>query len=297
MGTPSTGALSQFAFDTALPFDTASKMIEITSCTFGKQGTILDTQGLRGSRQYHNSRTRLGTYVVSGQLVLPLSPLALDYFLPIILGGTEVADVFDIAETLQSCYLMQDLGAKVATWSSVYCNRCSIRGSAGQIVTMTLDLEGSTESIGNSGTFPALTAPTDSPYVMSDGTMTLQATTREFSEFEIIVDNQLDTGRFQNSRTRSAFPSSGALVSLNTNHPWSSDETDLYDQAIYGAVGQILLTNADVASTSAQFDFGFLQPAPQLPQNSGRGEIRLPLQMQSRKSGSTPSLRVTNIHA
>jgi hypothetical protein len=297
MGTPSTGARASLALDTALPFDTSSLPLEFESCSIGKQGTILDTQGIRGTRQYHNSRTRLGTYAVAGQLVLPMSPLALDYFLPMILGGSEVTDVFDLAETLQSFYLMLDSGAKVTTWAGCHVARCTIRASQGQIATMTLDIEGMTETVAAAGGFPVLTMPTDSPYVMSDAVLTLQTSAREVSEIELVIDNKLETGRFQNSRTRAAFPSSGVEVSLNTNHPWSSSETDLYDQAIYGAAGSLVFTNADVAATSLTIALGFLQAPAVHPQVSGRGETRLPLQMIARKSGSTPAIRFTNVHA
>lgn len=297
MGTPATGALTRMAFDTALPFDTNSKAIEIISSTFGKQGQILSTDGLRGTRQYHNSRTRKGPYSVSGQIVVAASPLFHDMFLPMILGAVEATDVFDLAESLPLGYLMWDSGTKVTTWSNVIVSRASLRGTVGQMCQWTLDLEAESESIGDAGTFPALTMPTDSPYCLHDGVLTLQADTREYSEFELVIDNQIDTQRWQNAITRSKFPSSGVQVSLNTNHPWSSDEVDLYDQALYGAAGSLVLTNADVGTNVCTIALGFLQAPAQHPQAPGRGEIRLPLQMTARQSESTPSIRITNAHA
>lgn len=297
MGTPNTGALAKYAFDVALPFDTSSIPLELLSCTLGKQGTILDTQGMRGERQYHRSRTRTGTYTVSGQIVLAASPIALDYLLPMILGGNEATDVFDITNTLQSFYLMADTGAKVTTWSNCVVSRATFAAQTGQFLLVTLDIEASTESVGNAGTFPNLTMPTDSPYVMSDGVLTLQSAAREFSQGQLVIDNQLDTQRWMNSLSRGSFPSSGCMVTLGTNHPWTTSEVDLYNQAYDGAVGSWVFTNADVAATSLTIALGYLQAPPKHPEIPSRGEITLPLQMTARKFSTTPSVRFTNVHA
>lgn len=295
MGTPSTGALAKLAFDTALPFDGSSKPIEFTSCTIGKQGAILSTDGIRGTRQYPRTRTRVGPYTVSGQLTMPVSPLMMDYFLPMILGGNESTDVFDIAETLQQFYLMLDTGAKVTTWSGCIVSKAAFRFQQGQIVQLVLDIEAETESIGNAGTFPSLTMPVDSPYSMSDGVFTAAAAEREFSEAELTIDNQLQVDRFQNSLTRTEFPSAGVLVSLSANCPWSSSETDLYGQALVGAVSSIVCTNPDVSGNVLTFATGFLQVPDRHPQVPARGEIRLPIQGVARQYDTTPSLRVTNL--
>ena len=297
MGTPSTGARSKYAFDVALPFDTSSIPIEVQSCTLGKQGSILDTSGMRGTRQYHRSRTRTGTYTVSGQITMVCSPIMLDYFLPMILGGNEATDVFDLAETLQSIYFMEDNGAKVTTWSNIYVNRATFLAQQGQFLLLTLDVEASTESVGTAGTYPVLTQPTDSPYVMSDGVLTLAGSARDFSQAQLVIDNQLTVDRWMNSLSRAAFPSSGCMVTLGTNHPWTSDETDLYNQALAGAVGSLVFTNADVAATSLTIEFGYLQAPPKHVEVPARGEITLPLQMTARQFSTTPAVRFTNVHA
>ncbi len=297
MGTPTTGALSKFAFDTALPFDTSSIPMEILSNTLKKQGNILSTDGLRGTRQYHRTRTRFGPATVSGQVTLVASPIALDYLLPCILGAAEATDVFDLAETLPSFYLMQDIGAKVLTWSGCIVSRATFRAQAGQFLLLILDVEAQTQSIGNAGTFPVLTMPTDSPYVMSDAVLTLIAVAREIGQVEIVIDNQLDTARFQNALYRSSFPSSGVLVTMNSDHPWTTDEIALVAQALIGAVGSLVFTNADVAATTLTIALGFLQTPEITPEVGGRGELRLPLSMVARQFDTTPTIRITNVHA
>lgn len=297
MGTPNTGAKAKVAFDVALPFDGSSIPIEIISNTLGKQGSILSTDGLRGTRQYPRSRTRTGTYVVSGQLAMACSPLMMDYFLPMILGGNEATDVFDISETLQQFYLMEDTGAKVATWSGVIVSKATFRAQAGQMLMVVLDVEAETESIGNAGTFPSLTMPTDSPWVMSDSVLTLQAAAREYSQGEMVVDNQIAVDRFMNTLTRTDFPSSGVLVTFATDHPWTSSETDLYNQTLNGAVGSWVFTNADDTNNVLTIALGYLQVPAKHPELAGRGEITLPLQMTARQHSTTPSVRITNVHA
>lgn len=297
MGTPATGALAKLAFDVALPFDSSSIPMEFDSSSIGRKGVILSTSGIRGSRQEDVNRTRNGGYAVSGSLTMPVSPVMLDYWLPLILGGNESTDVFDLAETLPQAYLMMDYGTKVFTWSGVAVNKASFKVSQAKILMVTLDIEAETESVGNSGTFPSLTMPTDSPYVMSDSVLTLQGSAREHSELEVIIDNMLQTDRFQNSLTRTDFPSNGLMVSVNTNHPYSTSEVDLYAQSLLGAAGNVVFTNADVANKVLTMAFGALQVPANAPEIPGKSEIRLPLQMIARKSGSAPAVRFTNAQA
>lgn len=299
MGVPTTGALSRYAFDVALPFDTSSKPLEVTSCTLGKQGSILSTDGIRGTRQYHSSRTRTGTYRVSGSLVLPVTPLVLDYFLPYILGKDESTDVFDPGEPVNQFYLLEYDGLGTFTFSDIAVARATFSGSKGGLLSLSMDLEAQTEAFDDEGTFPALTAPSvvaDGPYAFTDGVLTLQGGAEEFAEFELVIDNELDTEKFENSLTRTGFPSAGQIVTLRTDHPWTTDEAALYDQAYGGAAGTLVFTNADTSGTSLTIAFGRLQAPAERPGVNGRGEKRLGLNMVARQMSTSPSVRFTNVH-
>lgn len=300
MGTPATGARSRMLFDTALPFDTSSKAVEFESNTIQKKGVILSTDGLRGSRQFPSERTREGAYPVNGTLTMPASPLMLDFFLPVICGGALTAGVVKLAETLPKFYLMEDKVTDVFTWSSIAVNKATFRAQLGKTLMLALDLEAETESIG--GSYPAVSPPIDSPYVLSDAALTIGGTSRLVSEIELVIDNMLITDRFENSLTRTDFPSQGVMVSLNTSHPYTSDEQDLYDVALNGFDSATLVfTNADVNTNVLTITFGRLQIPTQTPQTNGRGETRLPLAMVARKigtvAGTTDAIKFQNAHA
>lgn len=297
MGVPATGVLAKLAFDTALPFDTSSIPMEFESNTMKKTGRIIGTDGLRGTRQLISERSRNDGYDVAGVLTMAATPLALDYWLPLILGGTESTDVFNLAETLQTGYLMQDFGTKVFTWSDVYVNKATFRAQQGKCLMMALDIVAKTESVGNSGTFPALTMPVDLPYVLADAVVTEVGSAREHSEIEIVIDNQLDVSRAVNSLTRTSFPSQGVMITVNLNHPYSTDEVDLYAQSVLGTAGSIVFTNAASTGKVLTFAFAKLQAPDVGPEVGGKGEIRLPVNYVARRTAATAALIVTNANA
>jgi len=294
MGTPAVGVAAKMAFDTTLPFDTSSIPMEFESCSVKKTGRIIATDGMRGTRQLIKERSRDDGYDVAGTIVMAATPLALDQWLPLILGAVEASDVFDLAETLQSGLLMVDFGSKVFTWAGVHVNKATFKAQQGKVLMMSLDIVAKTESVGNSGTFPALTMPVDLPYVLSDAVVTEVGTAREVSEIEIVIDNQLDTARAQNSLTRTSFPSAGVMITLNTSHPYSTSETDLYGQSVLGSAGSVVFTNAATNTKVLTFAFANLQAPDIGPDLGSKAEIRLPVQYVARRTTATSALIVTN---
>lgn len=297
MGTPAVGVAAKMAFDTALPFDTSSIPMEFESCSVKKTGRIIATDGMRGTRQLIKERSRNDGYDVAGTITMAATPLSLDAWLPLILGGAEASDVFDLAETLQSGLLMVDFGTKVFTWAGVYVNKATFRAQQGKVLMMSLDIVAKTEAVSASGGFPALTMPVDLPYVLADAVVTEVSSARESSEIEIVIDNQLDTGRAQNSLTRTSFPSQGVMITLNVNHPYSTSETDLYEQAALGAAGSVVFTNAASAGKILTFAFANLQAPDIGPDLGSKSEIRLPVQYVARRTAATSALIVTNANA
>lgn len=297
MGTPSMGHQAQMAFDSVLPFDGSSIPLEFRDESMGKQSEILDTAGVRGTRSHVRERTRTGTNTAGGVVNFHMSPIMLDHLLPVILGAAEAADVFDIAETLPQFQIMVDRVAKVFTYNNCRVNRATFRGTQGQICELALDIQAESETEGAAGTFPALTMPTDEPYVFSDGVLTLLSTAREFESFEIVVDNVLDVDRHMNNTGRSELPSTDRVVTCRFTFPFTPDETDLHDMALAGAASAtFVLTNADTGGNTCTFDFATIQFPKTSPSVPGRDEVKLTLQGTARKVGSTSEIKVTNVH-
>lgn len=292
------GTFSRVAIDTALPFDTSSIPLEVIGAESLAESQVIDeTGGTTGTTEHISERTRLGQKRCSGTIRLAASRLALDALLPFILGGSESTNVFGLEDTIPEFYMMVDRDEKVYTYAGCRIARATFSGSSGQMIFLDLDIEAETETEGDAGTFPVLATPTESPYRFEDGVLTLVSSTREFNEFSLVIENQLDTERFENSLTRIDIPLLDRIITLGTNHPWSTANLELIKQDLAGAGGSLVFTNTEVATNILTFTFGTIQYPTRTPGTTKAQVTRLPLEGMVRKAGSTASLVVTNAHA
>lgn len=279
-------------------FDTSSEPYEFISENLIGRKPILPNTGIRGTRSEHSIRTRYAPKTVSGTITLEPSPNDLDLWLPRILGASESTDSFALAETLPAFAVMIDRVAKVWTYEDCYVNKATFSGSQGGKIQLVLDIIGTDYSIGNAGTFPAITlgtAAADQPYAFTDGVFTLAGSARVTKSFELVIDNKLET-RVSNSTTVTSITPQDRMISLKTTHPYTSGETDLLGQALYGAAGTIVLTpiGGGMSGVSTTFTFGRLQVEDEDPPVPGKSAIELTLNMIARMTGTTRELVVTH---
>lgn len=298
MTTPSIGTFGQIAIDSALPFDTSSIPIEvILPETLHEEAEIIETNGMRGTVDHNKERTREGLKRVFGSIKVPCSRLVLDALLPYITGGTEAANVFPLEESLPEFYMMVDRGAKVYTYAGCRIARASFSGTQGQMLMLDLDIEAETETTGTAGSFPTLTMPNEKPYIMKDGVLTLQSATRLFNNFNLTIQNQLNTELFENTLMRYDIPLVDRVITLTTDHPWDTDNTDLVAQALDGAAGTAVFTNAVTSGDVLTFAMAAIQYANKTPTHQAKDVTRLPLEGMVRSSGTTKPLIITNAHS
>jgi len=271
---PAQGSQATLAMDAALPFDASSEPFEFVSSTLKMQQSHVRSEGIRGTRQRRSERVRISQEAVSGNIVMNPSVTELDLLWTRILGGTVATGVTDVAETLPEFWILRDDVSKVHTFNSCRVARATFSGTQGQPIQLTLDIEGEDETIGNAGTAPALTLDTDNFFIFSDLTLTLQSTARKFRQFTLVIDNMLDVNRFNNSLTRTEIATQDMEVTLSVEAPYTVDNTDLEDQAIAGAAGILVVTDA---VTTYTFDFANVKSESEGPDNPGRSEIFLPL--------------------
>jgi len=287
MAAPAVGFAAKFAIGTADPVD---QPLEFLSESLRKTGTVLDTGGIRGTRSHDAARTRNGTYTVAGTVTLNPSPLELDDLLPWILGTNEAADVFALADLLQSRFIQFDRVTKVFKYAGVYVNRATFRASEGGFVELSLDLIGQTETVAAAGSFPSLTLNTDPPYVFHDLAFTIGGTTYQSKEIEIVVDNRV-VSRFLNSQTATGVFAIDREVSVRFTLPYSTDEVALYDTGATGAIVNATFTNGGVSCLFSMVNVQFPAEAPIV---ESKDEIVLALNGIARKSGATLELVVTS---
>jgi len=287
------GHAAQFATDAAgTAIGSFTEPFEIQSENIQKRGTILDTNGIRGTRSHASERTREGTYEVGGSMTFNPSPADLDIWLPRIMGAAEVTDVFNFAETLPEFAVAVDRVGKRFVYDDCKVNKATFRSRAGEFVELTLDIIGKTEST-SATAFPSLSlgvTDADDPYVHHDGVVTLVSTARPVMDWEIEIDNAL-SARFTNSQTATSITPTDRIVTARFTNPYTADELDLYEQAVAGSAGTIVITNGSVSTT---FTFGVLQFPDLSPVVAGKQEIPLTLEGIARMTGSTEPLVITN---
>lgn len=266
-----------------------TEAIEFESESLRKQNSIVDTNGISGTRSHHSERTRFGLDVISGMITLPCSPLLLDLLLPRI-GFSNSGNTWSLTETTPYFDILIDRIAKRYVYGNCKVNSVKFKMTPGQIVTMELDIRGQSETVAATS-FPSIATPLDYPYVMSDMAGTLVGTARTIMSLEIMIDNALNV-RNSNSNTATDITSTDRIVTVTATTPFTSSETDLYGQALLGSAGSIVLTNGGCSCT---FSFATIQFPDSSPVVSSRnGEIVLEVTGQARMSSTTKELIITN---
>ncbi len=264
---------------------------EILSESLQAKGEITDTDGLRGTRSHASERTAAGIYNVAGQLAYSLDPVLLDLIAPRFMGGSKSTNTIPLADVLPTFDVLIDRVAERFVYAGCYVNKATIRGQQGsKAIDTVLDIMGKSESV-SATAFPSITAPTAQPYVFSECVLTMQSATRNIMDFELTIDNVLKS-RFANSQTATDISPTDRIITFKCTTPFTSAETDLYNQALAGAEVTLVITNG---SLSATFDMAVVQFPRMSPVVAGRDEIPLQLEGIARMSGSTKELIITNV--
>lgn len=286
------GTECQLCVDSAAQIGTSSIPIIIDSFSSGDSVDILSENGMTGSRSQRAERVREGNGTYQFQLGMSFTPTSMAFFLQYILGGTPSGTSYALAESLPSFVTCVDLVAKVITYSGCKISRATFTGSKGSpMIKASLDCMATGRSVGNAGTFPSLTTPTDPPYVFAEAVMTLQSASRQMSDFTLTIDNAVQPNE-ANEQFPSELNSTDRIITLECTSPFNSTEIDLFNQAVAGAAGSLVLTNGGYSTT---FTFGNLKAKRNMPGVSGK-TARIPqkVSMQAFQTGSTKELAVTH---
>ena len=251
---------------------------------------IVETSGIRGTRSMPIERTRDGTVRINGTVAFHATPAMLDLLLPRIMGSAEVSDLFAVAETLPEFDVLIERVAKRFVYAGCKVARATFRATAGGALELDLEITGKSETV-SATAFPAITAPTDPPYIWSDAVCTVEGSARVVTRWELSIDNQLNA-RFSNSNTATDIHTQGRVVTVSMTVPYTSDEVDLYGINSSGAGGAtFVLTNG---GRSITFTVGALAVADSSPVVGGPGEILLEMSGIAKSTGSTKELSITS---
>lgn len=298
MGTPQAAVRNRIAVDPTVTsitdFDANSEQYEFLSETLRMTESQGNPNGIRGTRSRDGARTRKTLQEVGGQLVIAMTPLELDKWLPRILGAAESTDSFALAETIPEWGCLIDRGAKRFVYTGCKVARAVFAGTPGGIITCTMDVIGKAgSSVGTSwpATIPSIAG--DQPYVFSDLTFSLDAdaSAAEMLGFRLTVDNFMQR-RYANSLTATQVYAGDRLITWEVDTPFTTDEVDLYVQAVAGDAGDMTWTNGNV---STLWEFPLLQVPNEDPVTNQRGgENTGTLRMVAMMSGTDREVVVTH---
>lgn len=309
---PSVGVAAQFGMNptaTLVP-GAATEAYEFLSENVATDREVVRTEGLRGTRLHPTERVRQGRQPIGGTVVMQPTYAELVNLLPRMIGAAQAGagfNTYTVSDVVPVAFqVIIDRVAKVYTYVGCRVGRATFRSGPGRPLELSLEVEALQESIGNAGTFAALTVSPTAPFVFMDGTLTLGASVLQVMEFETTVDWHLKTDRYVNSTTRTDLPSLDLTVATRFTVPYTSDTTGFYDASAwagggpggtYGVAGNINFAYGGAggggAGVNLQLSFGNLVfPARKSPAVPNRDEIGLLLEGEARKVGATAPLSV-----
>lgn len=249
---------------------------------------VVNGNGVRGTRSHSVERLRAGLRRIGGGIELQPSAVEWAYFLQWILGGGN-ATVPALADTLPSRYVVFDRITKVFTYSGCKVDRATIRATQGNLVSLSLDIVGMNETVGNSGSFPAnLTLDTTTtPFYFGDLAITVGGTTLTPKDFTLTINNAIDRNRFFNSQELVSVETWDRSITFSTMLPYGDFSAIYGSGSPPGAVMNATFTNGNVSLAFNAPALVFMRDSPNI---DGRTEIMLPVSGRLYKSGSTAEL-------
>lgn len=292
------GTFTQLAIGSSLAL---TNRFDFQRGSIGKRQQLLNGNGLRGTLEEDISRIRTNFYRVNGSISFQPNAAELALLLPWILGANASGTTYALSDTLQTRYVQTDQVVKVFAHAGCAVNRARFSASQGGPLSVDLDIVGQTEgnivtttytegAPGNSGTFPSLTIDTATgPFIFTDLSLTVGGVTYNAKDFDLTVDNGIDTERFFNSATLVSAVKRDRKIPFRTTLPYG-DAAAVYGSGAAGVAVNATFTNGTVSILFAMAAVAFPADAPTVP---GREEIMLTVEGNAYHTGATNSLIVT----
>lgn len=276
-------------------------LLEVLNFGVQKQPTILESEGLRGTRSRPVERTNEGNYDVGGGINLNPSCNMLDYLLPAILGvnhaGVLGARTFYPAEGLPLFGLLANYkptGTDMRSeFTNLQVNTATFAGNAGELVTLGLDAWGIDELEGSTAqAWPAVAlgnTNADRPLVVAKTTINIAGTDYDCMNFNLSINNALNRRFSTGSLSATSVCSTDRQVNLSVQTPLSQSEfDDLYETYRTTPLSIFAVTitmQATDASNQVVINLPYCEVTTPTPSVGGRGEVPLPLTLIARTSG------------
>ena len=260
-----------------------------------------------GTRAEPSARRVKTSYVPVGTVHIQPGPLALDNWLPRILGGTKTGNNIDPAETLPTFGMMIHRDNGVFQYSDCVVGQAVLTGRSGpsdggeaEVIDLAMVIYAKTETGPDDGSPPSWPGSPPAlqegaqhlPYVFGQGVLTLDGSAVPFDSFALSIDNMISV-RMRNSLTPTCFLPTGRRVALNVQLPFlTSTHTIAYDAWDAGITGSLVFTAGAYSLTAT---FPQLRNIYQPPTVPGKTEIPLELSFEALSTVATGyEIRFTN---
>lgn len=282
--TAAIGTLGKLGIGSSAPVTT---WLDFQSEDVKKRQEIFNGNGVRGTRSHSVERTRPSLAYVGGVIELIPNAVELAAVLEWILGGTPSGTTYPLADTLPSRVIAVDRVTKVFSYTGCKIDKATFSCSQGEALSVSLDVVGIAESIGNAGTFPALIIDvTTGPFMFSDCVITVGGTAVTPKDISISISNFIDRERFFNSLTLASVETLDREIAFSCNLPYG-DQSALYGSGSTGAEVVCTFTNGNTSLVMTMVKVVFPDESPNIP---GRQEIMFPITGRAYKSGTTLEL-------
>lgn len=282
--TAAIGTLGKLGIGASSP---VTSWLDFQSETLKSKQEIFNGNGVRGTRSHTVERTRASIERVGGGISLIPNAAELAAVMEWIMGGTPVGTTYPLADTLPSREVCVDRVTKVFTYTGCKVDKATFKGSQGQALSLDLDVVGLTETIGNAGTFPALSLDVlTGPFMFSDCVITAGGTTLTPKDITIEINNMIDRDRFFNGLTMASVETVDREITFTCTLPYG-DQSTLYNAGSAGVQVVCTFTNGTVSVAFTMVKVVYPKDAPNI---EGRKEVMLPITGRAYKSGSTLEL-------
>ena len=289
------GAVTQFGL-AAGGAGAPSKKYNFKDCNLVATEKIEDMNGLRGTLSRSVESTRPGVYHVAGTIDLNPTALELADFLPWMLGTNVSGTTYALANLLQTRDVTMDRSnslfglsdGKVFTYPNCAIDKWTLKAAEGGIpLDLSLDVVGTTETVGNNGTFPTLTLDTASkPFLFTDLAFTISGTAYSLKDFEATCSWHIDRERFYNSTTLIGTYAMDRSITVKFHCPWAGLE------AIYntGSGGLPMVATFTQGGHVLTMTFASVVFPKMTPVGRGRAEALFPVEGAAMRTGATLEL-------
>lgn len=269
--TANTSRRHQFAFSASSGTTLVNR---IAALGFGLRSTTnyAKDEGVNGAIHSRTEDYVIDKTMVSGPVSFNVRPSDMRWALPLILGTAFSTNTIKSGAPCPffRCGQLDSVVATMFTYIDCIVGKATFSSSdaMGSVLQLALDIEAASSVQAAAAGWPVMTLATQQPLVHSASTLTINGNTRRIKDVSVVIDNQLMTDQFFNSRYREDFPSDGQMIQLIHTSPFD-DANDLAFTNLTGDISAALVYTAP--GLSMTFTFPALRYIAPEPEVGGKG--------------------------